>query len=403
MATPEKITVPQSTEDIAPSWVQQVLQRDLPDVTITDVDVKGSISEGDGYLSDIIPFDAVGTSNSASQHYSLVAKLTDFNRPQTLIPDFPKEFHIQMEKMEVKFYSILAPDLLNVSVQSEPKSQPKATNDGDQAHAESLFLPKCYFAATDPSSMVSVRVMENLKSQGFSIKPNRQTLSRDEMLLTVGAFAQAHGLSHRLELRLGKPLPEKYDWIQPLDAVLNEAGLKAFMNEYEKCLKKFATAFPDQVDLVARLEKLQENSMKFLDVSKSPRIKVLSHGDCWVNNIMIKYEGDVPVAVKLVDWQAIKLSPPTYDLAQLFLCCMGWDVFHNHRDAILEHYHQQLQKTLGPGESSGLRSYTLEQLKADFRADCRYGVFCRVMGLVILPADQDLLKMLQEIQEWGVL
>ncbi|XP_066280350.1 uncharacterized protein [Branchiostoma lanceolatum] len=400
MATSDMTTIPQSAEDIALSWVQQVLQRDLPGVTITDVDVKGSINQGEGFLSDIVAFDAVGTRNGTSQRYSLVAKLTDFKRPQTVMSDFPKDFHIEVEILEVKFYSILVPDLLyNVSVQStEQKFQPKGTDFGDNAHADSLFLPKCYYAATDPSSMVSVRVMENLKTQGFSIKPDLQPLSREEMMLTVGALAQLHGLSHRLELRLGKPLPEKYDWIRP---DTNEQAMEAFTDEFHKCLKKFAAAFPDQTDLVARLEK--QNLKTLFDYTGGSRVKVLSHSDCWVNNIMIKYEGDVPVAAKLVDWQGIKFFPPTYDLAQLFLCCMSWDVFYNHRDVILAHYHQQLQENLDPSESSGLQKYTLEQLKADFKADCLYGVCCRVMGLMLLPADQDLLRKVQEIKEWGVL
>ncbi|XP_066280349.1 uncharacterized protein [Branchiostoma lanceolatum] len=405
MATSDMITIPQSAEDIALSWVQQVLQRDLPDVIITDVDVKGSISQGEGFLSDIVAFDAVGTKDGTSHRYSLVAKLTDFKRPQTLMPDFPKDFHMQLDILEVKFYSILVPDLLyDVSVQStERKFQPKGAHCGGYSHADSLFLPKCYYAATDPSSMVSVRVMENLKTQGFSIKPNLQPLSRDEMMLTAGAFAQLHGLSHRLELHLGKPLPEKYGWIRPDAISPNEQATEAFTNEFHKCLKKFAAAFPDQTDLVARLEKRIRNLKTLFDVTKDPRVKVLSHGDCWGNNIMIKYEGDVPVAAKLVDWQGIKFHPPTYDLVHLFLCGTDWDVFHSHRDAILAHYHQKLQETLNPSESSGLQKYTLEQLNADFKADCLYGVCCRIMMLLVLPADQDLLRKVQEIKEWGVL
>ncbi|XP_066263961.1 uncharacterized protein [Branchiostoma lanceolatum] len=393
MTTSGRITIPHSAEDIAPSWVQQVLQRDLPDVTITDVYVKGSINQDEGFMSDIVAFDAVGTRNGTSQRYSLVAKLTDFKRPRR---EYSKVLHVQKDMMEVKFYSLLVPELPCVVVHST-----SGTNDGDHSHTDSFFHPKCYFAATDPSSMLSVRVMENLKSQGFSIKPNRQPLSRDEMMLTVGAFAQLHGQSHRLEHRLGKPLPEKYDWILSGAISANEPTLKAYINEYQKCVETFAAVFPDYPDLVARLERL--NVQKVLDVERGPRLKVLSHGDCWVNNIMIKYEGDVPIAVKLVDWQGIKFFPPTYDLANLFLCGTGWDVFHKHRDAILAHYHQQLQETLDLGEPSGLQSYTLEQLKTDFKADCQYGVFCRLMCRTVLPADQNMLRMVQEIAEWGVL
>ncbi|XP_066304923.1 uncharacterized protein [Branchiostoma lanceolatum] len=402
MTTTTEIAIPQSAEDIAPSWVQQVLQKDIPGVTITDVHVKGSISEGEGLMSDIIAFDAEGTRNGTSQHYSLVAKLTNFKLPLTVMKQFPKDLHIKAETTEVKFFSDAVPELLSVAIPStERKSKPKAGNEDDENNppADSWFLPKCYFAATDPSSMVSVRVMENLKAQGFSIKPDRQPLSREEMMLAVEALAQVHGLSHQLEVRSGKPLPEKYDWIITSSdpAVVMAAATLTY--QYQNAVKGFAAAFPDQVDLIARLEKLDP----LLMIEEDPRPKVLCHGDCWLNNIMIKRVGDVPTDARLVDWQTTKYKPPTSDLTLLFLCNTGWDVFHNHRDAILAHYHHKLQETLGPIESSGLQNYTLEELKADFKADCLPGVINRFLHMVVLPADQNLLRIIQEIQEWGVI
>ncbi|XP_066270778.1 uncharacterized protein [Branchiostoma lanceolatum] len=243
----------------------------------------------------------------------------------------------------------------------------------------------------------AVRVMENLKAQGFSIKPDRQTLTCGEMMLTAGALAQLHGLSHRLEFRSGKSLAKKFDWL-----VDQKNFLETAIYEYHNGVKTFAATFPDQTDLAACLEKVKLQPV-LLDVLKSPRVKVLNQTDSRTSNVMIKYEGDVPMAVKLVDWQGLQYLPPTYDLALMFLCSAGWDVFHNHRDAILAHYHQQLHNTLGPTEPSGLQSYTLEQLKADFRADSLYGVISRFIRLAILPADPGLLRMVQEIKKWGVL
>ncbi|XP_066289671.1 uncharacterized protein [Branchiostoma lanceolatum] len=397
MATPDVIGIPQTAEDIAPSWVQQVLQRDVPGVTITDVDVKGSVSQGEGFMSDVIAFDAGGTRDGGETvRYSLVAKLSDFTRPFALIKTLTKEGLIKCERDEVEFYSNAVPDLLSVSDKSAKRtSEPNGKDEGALPSTESLFLAKCYFAATDPSSMVSVRVMENLKTQGFSIKRDLQLLSREEMMLTVGALAQLHGLSHRLEIRSGVPLREKYGF-------LTKSPLEVTTTLYQSAVKTFTAAFPDQKDLVARLEKLDPQDIQ-LDAEKSPRLKVLNHGDCWIINILFKHVGDVPMAVKLVDWQLPQYFPPTYDLAFLFLCSTGWDVFHNHRDAILAHYHRQLMDTLGQEETSGLQSYTLEQLKEDFKVDCQYGVVSRFIRLMALPIDVDLLRMVQEVMEWGAL
>ncbi|XP_035698011.1 uncharacterized protein LOC118431040 isoform X2 [Branchiostoma floridae] len=396
MTTTAEIAIPQSAEDIAPSWVQQVLQKDFPGITITDVDVKGSISEGEGFMSNIIAFDAVGTRNGTSQRYSLVAKLTDFQRPLTIMKEWPKEYHINIEKIETQFYSDAVPDLLSVAIPSTER-EPTSANEKDENKApdDSFFSPKCYFAATDPSSMMSVRVMENLKTQGFSIKANGQPLSREEMMPIVAALAQLHGLSHRLELRSGKPLPETYGWIVTRSDITSVMNIMT--NQHQTFVKDFAAAFPDQTDLVASLRKLDLRAI----LKDDSRLKVLCHADCYANNIMIKHNGDVPADAKLVDWQTTMYAVPTYDLTILFLCNTSWDVFHNDRDAILAHYHHKLQETLGPDVPSGLQSYTLEQLKADFKADCLHGLIYRFTRAT--PPSPDLVQMIQEIKEWGLI
>ncbi|KAI8513839.1 hypothetical protein Bbelb_081630 [Branchiostoma belcheri] len=395
MATTPKIAIPQSAEDIAPCWVQQVLQKDLPGVSITDVHVRGSISQGEGFMSDIIAFDAVGIRNGVSQRYSLVAKLTDFKRPLTVMKEWPKDAQIKIDTAEVKFYSDVVPELLSLA---NPSTERQTDKEETNPPANSLSIPKCYFAATNPSSMVSVRVMENLKTQGFSIKPDRQSLSRDEMMLAAGALAQLHGLSHRLELRVGVPLRQKYDWIVSLSDV-KAASMQLAGPMYREAVKEFAAVFPDQADLAARLEKLNLQHPRMED----PKLMVLSHEDAYGNNIMFKYAEDVPTDVRLVDWQVVAYLPPTYDLAFLFLLNADWDVFHHHRDAILAHYHHKLMETLGTDESSGLQSYTLEQLKADFKADCPFGLFHGLIRLRGLHADRGLLQIIQEIKEWGVI
>ncbi|XP_078618704.1 uncharacterized protein LOC144886128 [Branchiostoma floridae x Branchiostoma japonicum] len=398
MASTADIAIPQSAEDITPSWVQQVLQKDLPGVTITEVQVNGKISEGEGFLSDVIAFDAVGTRDGTSQRYSLVAKLTNFAKPWTVMEQWSKDIQIKAETTEVNFYLKVVPELLSVAAPgTEEKSKNGNKDDENRPHGDSLFLPKCYFAATDPSSMLSVRVMENLKARGFSIKPKGQPLSREETMLAAGALAQLHGLSHRLEHRSGKPLDENCDGIVSLSgasAVMDAVTFKCLTN-----VKDFAAAFPDQTDLVARLEKLRAPIIG----PEDPRIRVICHSECWINNIMFKHAGDVPIAARLVDWQTPYYLPPSSDLAFLLVCNTGWDVFHNHRDDILAHYHHVLQETLGPNESLGLQSYTLDQLKEDFKADCLYGVFQRFIRLPILPLDSGLVRMLKEIQEWGVI
>ncbi|XP_019614192.1 PREDICTED: uncharacterized protein LOC109462139 [Branchiostoma belcheri] len=117
------IAIPKSIEDIAPYWVQKVLQRDLPGVTISDVDVKGSICDGEGFMSEIVAFDARGTRNGKSQRYNLVAKMTKFTRPLATSNALEDDIqgHLNLERAEVGLYSVVVPELLSATTESSKK------------------------------------------------------------------------------------------------------------------------------------------------------------------------------------------------------------------------------------------------------------------------------------------
>ncbi|KAI8496365.1 hypothetical protein Bbelb_256640 [Branchiostoma belcheri] len=380
--------VPRSVDDITQLWVQQVLNNTDPDVNITHVNIQGPIGEGQGFMNNLVAFDASGNKNGKEERYSLVAKLTSFHMME-VVEFMTEDDYLQVDTAESKFYSVAVPDLLSVC------AQPK------ESGVEAIVpVPKCYFNASDQTSKMSVRVMENLKTQGFSVKPFPQPLDVQEMKLAFGALARIHGLSHRLERQSGVPLPDKYDWMTNFHSTKQQW----YEVSYREGYKTFSEAFPDATDLLACLEKLNTIPTVIETVKNPARVKVLSHTDCWNNNIMFKYDEGKATDVKLVDWQTPSYRTPTYDLVLLFMF-QSWDIFHNQRDAILEHYHQELQKTLGENKSAGLQLYTLEQLKADFRADCAIGVFERMLFAPgLLPSQQpDLLRIVQEVRDWGVI
>ncbi|XP_035669679.1 uncharacterized protein LOC118411492 [Branchiostoma floridae] len=389
MSASDKIAVPRSVEDITQPWVQQVFNKADPDVSITDVNIEGRIGEGQGFMNSLVAFVATGNKNGKEERHSLVAKLTSFHMMEE-VEFMTEEDYLELDTAESKFYSLAVPDLLSVFPITK----------GSGVVEDAVPVPKCYFTASDQTSKMSVRLLDNLKTQGFSIKPYPQPLNLQETKLAVGALARIHGLSHRLELQSGVPLPDRYDWLMDI----HRTKQQWYEAAYQEGVKAFASAFPDAIDLLACLEKLNTVPTVNEAVKNPARVKVLSHTDCWNNNIMFKYEEDEATDVKLVDWQTPSYRTPTYDLVVLFMF-QSWDIFHNQRDAILEHYHQELQKTLGEQKSAGLQLYTLEQLKADFRADCAIGVFERmIFAPGLLPSQQpELLKIVQEVKDWGVI
>ncbi|XP_078604023.1 uncharacterized protein LOC144877842 [Branchiostoma floridae x Branchiostoma japonicum] len=394
--------VPGSVDDITKPWVLQIFNIIDPDVTITKVDITGPIGEGLGVFSDLVALVTTGNKNGKEERYSLVVKLTSFGLME-MAEYLSVEDYLMFDTGEVMFYSVAVPDFLSLLAENM-ESEVKIKSEGfDKSCSDVLPVPKCYFAASDQTSNMSVRVLENLATRGFSIEPYPQTFDVAEMKLTVGALARIHGLSHRLELQSGTRLPDRYDWLVEMYTTEKQPWYSKY---YKEGLETFAAAFPGKEGLMECLRKLDGVAIVKEGAENPARLKVLCHADCWNNNIMFKYEDDKAVDVKLVDWGMVSYRPPTFDLVFLFIF-QTWDIFHNHRGAILEHYHQELQKTLGENKATGPQLCTLEQLEADFRADMRFAVYQRLRlayGIALLPNQlRDLLRMVQQLKEWGVI
>ncbi|XP_078606236.1 uncharacterized protein LOC144878950 [Branchiostoma floridae x Branchiostoma japonicum] len=395
--------VPGSVDDITEPWVLQIFNNIDPDVTITQVNITGPIGEGLGAMSDLVALVTTGTKNGKEERYSLVVKLTSF-RWMKMAEYLSVEDYIMFDTGEVKFYSVAVTDFLSLFSIENPESEVKTKSEGYNKSCRNVLpVPKCYFTASDHTSNMSVRVLENLKTRGFSIKSYPQTLEVAEMKLTVGALARIHGLSHRLELQLGTRLPDRYDWFVEMYTTEKQPWYSKY---YKEGLETFAAAFPGKEGLMECLRKLDGVAILKEAVENPARVKVLCHADCWNNNIMFKYEDGKAVDVKLVDWGMVSYRPPTFDLVYLFIF-QTWDILHNHRADILKHYYQELQKTLGENKATGPQLYTLDQLEADFRADMRFAVYQRLRlayGIALLPSQlTDLLRIVQQLKEWGVI
>ncbi|CAH1249628.1 Hypp8652 [Branchiostoma lanceolatum] len=393
------IKVPRSVDDVSLPWLQQVLNTHNSRVNVTDVVITGPMRQAQGSISSLLAVVARGTGGSENEDYELVVKLTRVQE------DVPKKV-VTLEEREVSFYSIAVPDLNSVLCVQTLEGTQSIDTDNQSCKGICIVMPlpvpKCYFATSDQSSMMSVRVLENLETRGFTVKPFPEPLSLEETIVAVRALAQIHGLSHLMEHRTGAPLSERYHWLRD---TAKERATSRHHERYEAGVKAFASAFPDRPDLAARLGRLTAEVLFTGREATTGTPRVLCHGDCWNDNIMFKYDQGLPVSAMLLDWQHACYRRPTYDLACLLVYTTTRETRQNHTDDILYHYHQQLQHTLGHMEETRLRSYTLEDLRADLRADLICPVARWLMGSWARPLYQypQLLHCVEDIGGWGVI
>nr|CAD7401734.1 unnamed protein product [Timema cristinae] len=169
----------------------------------------------------------------------------------------------------------------------------------------------------------------------------------------MSELAHFHALS--LSMKRIDPARFKRDVSDSITEALFVIENEAWYRDYYKTASKNAIAMvkqtlPEGEMMKQCLENLQQfvcdstffSKMVYLVKPREP-VAVLTHGDCWTNNILFHYsETGQILEVCLVDFQMARYGSPALDLANLLYCCTSLELRQNHMDNLLEHYHTTL-------------------------------------------------------------
>jgi len=243
------------------------------------------------------------------------------------------------------------------------------------------YLPvaKCYHA--EPEGKNAMVVLENLKVAGYKMPDSVVGLDLDHIALATKELARLHAIGYSFI----KENPEKVqtDFAHALaeivenDSIQNTfAGMQEVMlNISIVVLSKISSAAP----YVERLKNLQGNVNRIVKASyadsESP-IKTICHGDSWLNNFMYRYESkdgkDVPVDIKILDWQISRYNCPINDLVFMIYSGTTSALRKKSIDDILKIYHQTFVQTLKSLNQTA--DITFEQIKELFQKRAKLGL-----------------------------
>lgn len=120
----------------------------------------------------------------------------------------------------------------------------------------------------------------------------------------------------------------------PVDKSGPNAVLANIMRESKPC-----------VPLVPKIEESYKHEQTKGQDFREPFASI-SHQDLWVNNFMVKNDGDKIVHAKFVDFQTCTYDSPVKDLLFFLFSSVQLDTLKEHLDLLLGHYHQNFIKTL---------------------------------------------------------
>ncbi|PSN36166.1 hypothetical protein C0J52_16997 [Blattella germanica] len=218
----------------------------------------------------------------------------------------------------------------------------------------------------------TVIVIEDLKVQGFKMAQRRLGLSLDHCVLVMKMLARLHGTS----IAFSKKDPTLIESFNFKDINKESTGqgmfaqsVKSLANEVETWLdddKRFA-GYPERLRKCATECEVKIREIKQM---KEDELNVLTHGDCWVNNIMFRF----------VDFQFSYWTSPVIDLLYFLYTNPQPEVWDKH-NFLLEEYHDELGTTM---QLLGIEHLlpTFEELCQLFESKLYYGFFA---SLVLIP------------------
>lgn len=95
----------------------------------------------------------------------------------------------------------------------------------------------------------------------------------------------------------------------------------------------------------SKVKKSLLNIYEFATKFREP-FYTLTHRDLWVNNILVKYENEMPVKAKIIDFQKYSYDSPAKDLIYFLITSVPLELLELHFESFLKFYHEHFIQQL---------------------------------------------------------
>ncbi|KAK9883748.1 hypothetical protein WA026_001937 [Henosepilachna vigintioctopunctata] len=336
-----------------------------------DVYIEGNSNVGDGYMGEMIFFKIISRKDGKTSNLIMKLAKTDkkLRKATTLEVNFQREIFM--------FTTVF--NTLQRFLSEKNKS------------SDLHYVPKLFWSSKE--YMKEAVVLENLKSVGFEMWRSKERLDREHTMVVVRNFAKWHGtvMAYRDQH------PDIFEeWIPQLQDIryqlVIEMGFVNFTRKYFEQIVELLK-MKGYADIAKKYEKHLENLDEiFQPASEIKDRLVITHADCWMNNIMFKFNGDKNRAYdcKFIDFQLSHVNTPIEDLSFFIYSASAESVIDNPED-VLQEYYSILSNTMRSLGSDPHSIFTYSKLLDDWK---RYGHFGVISCIELIK--------LKYFREWEV-
>ncbi|KAK8735064.1 hypothetical protein OTU49_017443 [Cherax quadricarinatus] len=336
---------------------QQGSSAQLLSWTVTDF-----TNKGDNYACVVTSIDVRYHKEGKDRKTSIVAKCN----PCHILPFF-NEFSTIIFQKEVGYYLELLP-LLNAQL--------------SRVGCEPIRAPHCYFAhLTEQNEVI---FLEDLRQEGFKMFDRMKGMDKAHAVLVLKELGKLHAASILYQKETSTVLEDKYTYIQKdFQSMFGEVNFKKMLVSYTENAAEIAERIVGYKKIADWLKDFASNSSDvFLEqIKKSPPFDVLCHGDCWINNLLFKYdETGVPVDVRLLDFQISRKASPATDLNYFMYTSFNGPERKDNLETFLNVYYESLREVLEAGGTKA--EFTSQELREEYHKKNLFGL---IMAMMVVP------------------
>ncbi|XP_072762853.1 uncharacterized protein [Anoplolepis gracilipes] len=250
-----------------------------------------------------------------------------------------------------------------------------------------------YVQESDPTLLV----MEDLAPLGFRMACRQAGLDLPHCILAIRGLARFHASSIAV---CEKEPNQKQMYSRGMFNSEHPPEMRGFFVLGTKQLAEEMTNWQGMKRYSEKIAKMADHIYQIgIEACKFSEddFNVINHGDCWVNNMMFKYDDDgKPIDHIFVDFQLCVYTSPAVDLLYFLSNSPSPDVLENNKHILFNEYIGTLSATMKQLDCK-TQPLTAEELKAALKRRASYGIISSFTVLPLLLIDKEEVKDLDEM------